>query len=280
MRTAELRIFAQRDQVGVARDLQVAVVREVRLQPDLQLLGRLLPAPRLPAEPAAGGQHRHERAGQQHAAPAAPGSVRRHGRRRPRARPALQVGDQRAPARVVAVAVPADQVERVDRAEAQRRLHVLDAQRQQLAGVACARGLVAHEAGVHRRVRPQHQHDARGRQLRSDHVGEVVAAGELPVPPHRQAGLGQRRRQRLGRAVVLARVADEDLRRGAGVQRVGHAGCARRGRRVGSSRVGPLRRSQTVNGRCFRKAATAPIVYRFGVCTAGMPALIVAWKFA
>ena len=40
------------------------------------------------------------------------------------------------------------------------------------------------------------------------------------------------------------------------------------------------REAQTVNGFCFRKVATGPIVNRFGVWIAGMPALMCAWKVA
>ena len=115
--------------------------------------------------------------------------------------------------RVVGIAVPFEQVERVQLAEAERQLDVFDAHRQQLVVLEGARTFVTHERRTHRVGRPQHDDDRCAPQLGLDHGGELAAGRELAVPPDLQAAGAQRFGNLLGHRPVLARIADEDIGR-------------------------------------------------------------------
>ena len=120
-----------------------------------------------------------------------------------------------------------------------RRVRAIDAELDQLAGLAGDVGLGPHPLRLHRLGRPDHHHRLGRAQPLLDHLGVGPVGRKLVVAPHpiaqRAQGLGHRRA--CGRR---ARVGDED---------VGHAACG-----PASSRPGTLAmRASEGQGKRYRR---------------------------
>ena len=123
-------------------------------------------------------------------------------------------------------ALPAGEVDRMDRAVADRRLGDADQHRHQHAALQPLMRLVAHPARLARGRRPDHHHGLGLRQLGRDQLGEILARQDLAIPPHAPPAGLERMGEPRGERPVLAGVADEH---------VGHGACLTSARLCGLS---------------------------------------------
>ena len=119
--------------------------------------------------------------------------------------------DQRREARRGALALPADKIDRLDFAEAERRLDHIDLDRDVASGGLRRARLVAHEAafGPDRARAPRDDDAARGVEMLLDFLAPVGAAADMRVPPNVKAFGLKRGDQRLQSRPVLRFVRDE-----------------------------------------------------------------------
>ncbi len=115
---------------------------------------------------------------------------------------------------VVAVALPADQRQRLGLAEAERRVDLVDPDRQIGAAAQRPRRFVADETAVRAgRALAPHDDDAGGLvEWRGDLVAPLVAAADMRIPPDRQA-LGLRARRPAARPAPGPRPCRRRIRR-------------------------------------------------------------------
>ena len=79
---------------------------------------------------------------------------------------------------------------------------------------------------------PEHDDAPGGLELALDGLDRMLAGDDLPIPPHRQAGCLERPGEGGSSLAVLVRIAEKDVRHGAGCSSVAEVG-ARSGRQVG-----------------------------------------------
>ena len=133
---------------------------------------------------------------------------------------APNVREQRLPALVRRLAIPARQVRRVRQLEDDRALARLDRHRNQGAIAIRERSLGAHPARSDGGGRPEYDHGIRSPQRALDALIEHLAGAQVVVPPDRATGRTERVGEASGRCRIFTRVRDEDVRHGVPVTRV------------------------------------------------------------
>nr|WP_246312550.1 hypothetical protein [Aquabacterium terrae] len=140
--------------------------------------------------------------------------------------------DELAPARVGAVAVPVDEVDRLPAPQPERRQHVVNVRRHAAVEPLGLVSLLLHPAAfdrVDRRGRPDDDHTARGAEVLLDRVPPLGRAGDLLVPPDAEP-FGAQAVSDLGdRFSVAAAVAEEDVVRAAAASFMDRRRCRRGG---------------------------------------------------
>lgn len=134
---------------------------------------------------------------------------------------------------------PAAEVYRVQLAEPHRRLGIVEAHRNQLADLSRLARLVAHPMAFHTFAGPCDDAGPGRIELRLDIVGEIVPAGQVPVPPDRITGVFERLCQPFDLRAIRPGVGEEDI----GHQLAVLEGAGQAGVRGGSTSIGIFSRS-------------------------------------
>src|SRR5262249_22211548 len=126
-----------------------------------------------------------------------------------------------APARVVAVALPADQVGGLNHHEAERRIDLVDQHRHQHAAVLADGRLLFDPGRGDRGVRPDREHYAGGIELLVGRAGPLRAGPGAVIPPDIEAVGTQRLDHADHASGVFLLVGDEDVRHAPRARRPG-----------------------------------------------------------
>ena len=116
------------------------------------------------------------------------------------------------PARVFDVALPVDQIDGLDQPEAERRLHIVNPDRDQNAAIFANAAFFLHPRRIARQDRPHGHHHLGLVELLLDRAVPVGAWRDAVIPPHRKALRAQRLHDPHDAPSVFFLVGNENVR--------------------------------------------------------------------